>query len=421
VRRSERIDDRLNVPFQASKSPRRRFALRGALTRAGCGSGAASRRQRDRSAGSIGEPHEKESTMKKSLLSLALHSGAALAVSGVPIDAPEATAATAGTWELVWQDEFVGEQIDPRNWELESNCWGGGNQEQQCYTARLDRKRGANAFLADGLLHIVARREYRKGPATPEGTGRVMATLPYTSARLRTKHRREWTFGRFEIRAKLPRGQGSWPAIWMLPTDSPHGRWAASGEIDIMEAVNLGARSDAPGVADGTPETRVHGTLHYGRVAPGNVHSGTFHRLPDDASPADDFHVYALEWEEGEIRWYVDGTHYATQRAMHWWSQHEVDGSWIDAPRDAPFDRNSRYHLLLNLAVGGNWAGKVNEQGIDRKAYPQTFLIDYVRIYRCSVGRADGRGCATVGANARLVRPKAGDERPELAPRSIKP
>ena len=320
--------------------------------------------------------------------------------------------AESASWQLIWRDEFDGDVIDPRNWELESNCWGGGNAEQQCYTARLDRKRGANAFVEDGLLHILARREYRKGPANPEGTGRAMATLPYTSARLRTKHRREWTFGRFEIRAKLPGGQGSWPAIWMLPTDSVHGTWAASGEIDIMEAVNLGAPSDAPDLDDGRPETRVHGTLHYGRKPPGNVHSGAFHRLPAGASPVDDFHVYALEWEEDEIRWYVDGAHYATQRSNDWWSQREVGGEWVDAPVGAPFDRESKYHLLLNLAVGGNWAGKVNAKGIERKAYPQTFLVDYVRVYRCSSGRDDGHGCATVDAGAQLVRPKPGDERP---------
>jgi beta-glucanase (GH16 family) len=320
--------------------------------------------------------------------------------------------AKAAPWELVWRDEFDGDAIDPRKWQLESNCWGGGNQEQQCYTARLDRARGANAYVEDGLLHIVARREYRKGPADPEGRGRALATLPYTSARLRTRHRQEWTFGRFEIRARLPRGQGSWPAIWMLPTDSPHGTWAASGEIDIMEAVNLGTRTDAPDVDDGRPETRVHGTLHYGRKPSGNVHSGTFHRLPDGANPADDFHVYALEWDAGEIRWYVDGVHYATQRADDWWSQREVDGAWLDAPHGAPFDRASKYHLLLNLAVGGNWAGKVNDTGIDRKAYPQTFLVDWVRVYRCSVGADDGRGCASTDAAAVLVRPKPGDERP---------
>lgn len=322
-------------------------------------------------------------------------------------------AAAAGEgWTLAWQDEFVGDTLDLSKWDLEENCWGGGNHESQCYTRRRDRQPRANAFVRDGLLHIVARRERYTASASPEGGGKATATLPYTSARLRTKRRQEWTFGRFEIRARLPQGQGAWPAIWMLPTDSPYGAWASSGEIDIMEAVNLGTPSDEPGAAPGTPETRVHGTLHYGRTRPGNVYTGTSYRLPDGASPADGFHVYALEWEAGEIRWYVDGTHYATQRADGWWSQTRKGGRWIDAPAGAPFDAASKYHLLLNLAVGGDWAGKVNATGIDASAFPQAMLVDYVRVYRCKAGKPDGSGCATVGAEAKRVAPEPAQRRP---------
>lgn len=328
----------------------------------------------------------------------------ALLLTGGMAGAP-AGGAPAGQWRLVWQDEFDGDAIDPANWELEANCWGGGNAERQCYTHRKDGHRRANAFVADGLLHVVARKERYTGPASPNGRGSATATLPFTSARLRTRHRHEWTFGRFEIRAKLPRGQGSWPAIWMLPTDSPYGTWAASGEIDIMEAVNLGTVADDPEVPAGTPETRVHGTLHFGRPAPGNVHAGTSYRLHGGASPADDFHTYALEWEPGEIRWYVDGVHYATQRAEHWFSQSLQKGRWVDAPPGAPFDGASRYHLLINLAVGGHWAGQANHTGIDLDAYPQTLLVDHVRVYRCESARGDGSGCATRGEGARLVIP----------------
>ncbi len=316
------------------------------------------------------------------------------------------TSSPAG-WQLVWQDEFDGASIDPSKWELEDNCWGGGNHEQQCYTPRADAQPGANAFVRDGVLHIVARPERWSGPALPQGGGEATATLPYTSARLRTRNRQEWTFGRFEIRARLPAGQGAWPAIWMLPTESPYGRWAASGEIDIMEAVNLGTPSDMPGAAPGQRETRVHGTLHYGRPPPGNVHAGAWFTLPGGASPADDFHVYALEWEEGEIRWYVDDVHYATQRAEHWFSQRQdAHGIWIDAPAGAPFDAASKYHLLLNLAVGGNWAGKVNASGIDASVFPQTMQVDYVRVFRCGAGKGDGSGCATRDPAARLVIPR---------------
>lgn len=315
---------------------------------------------------------------------------------------------SSNEWVLVWSDEFDGDAIDPAKWELEANCWGGGNNERQCYTARKDGDKGANAFVKDGLLHIVARKEWFTGPSSQDGSGGSMATLPYTSARLRTKHRQEWTFGRFEIRAKLPRGQGTWPAVWMLPTDSPYGGWASSGEIDIMEAVNLGALSDEPGAPEGALENRVHGTLHYGRAWPGNVHSGTSYSLPGHANPADRFHLYALEWEAGEIRWYVDGVHYATQRETGWYSQYLVAGALVDAPVGAPFDHRSKFHLLINLAVGGDWAGQVNETGIDEAAFPQTLLVDYVRVYQCSGSPQTGAGCPVVGNRMKPVVPVEG-------------
>lgn len=304
---------------------------------------------------------------------------------------------SVASWELVWSDEFDGDEIDPAKWEHEINCWGGGNNEQQCYTDRP-----VNSFVADGVLTILAQREDFTGPNQPEGAGSGTATLPYTSARLRTKNLQEWTFGRFEIRAKLPHGQGTWPAVWMLPTDSPYGTWASSGEIDIMEAVNLKTQTVVDGVLQ-PPEARVHGTLHYGRLWPGNVSSGAEYTLPDNANPADDFHVYAIEWEENEIRWYVDDVHFATQRATGWYSQYLVDGVLTDAPFGAPFDAVSQYHLLLNLAVGGNWAGNVNNTGIDESVFPQTLQIDYVRVYQCSGSPATGAGCATVGENPKIV------------------
>ena len=167
----------------------------------------------------------------------------------------------------------------------------------------------------------------------------------------------------------------------MLPTDHDYGAWAASCEIDIMEAVNLKTPTDAPNAPDGKLEARVHGTLHYGGVWPENVYSGKSYELADGKNPADDFHVYAIEWQPGEIRWYVDDAHYATQTSETWYSQHhDENGNPITAPGNAPFDQ--RFHLLLNLAVGGNWAGKVNQRGIDESVFPQSLLIDYVRIYQ---------------------------------------
>ena len=294
-------------------------------------------------------------------------------------------------WMLVWSDEFDDDQISAERWEHEVNCWGGGNGEQQCYTASPD-----NAFVEGGQLHIVARNEPTSGPAVndddpgydPDDTS---ATLPYSSARLRTRNHGDWRFGRVEVRAKLPSGQGTWPAIWMLPTDTVYGAWAASGEIDIMEAVNLGVGGDQ----------RVYGTLHYGSYWPANVHSGAEYSLPDGVSPADDFHDYALEWEDGEIRWYVDDHHYATQIQDGWYTQYDQGGMMTIGEGAAPFDE--RFHLILNLAVGGAWAGNVNDGGVDASVFPQEMVVEYVRVYACADDPESGDGCDTIGDDYELV------------------
>lgn len=277
----------------------------------------------------------------------------------------------------MWQDEFDAGALDASRWTPEVNCWGGGNNEAQCYLSRAE-----NLWLDGGILNLRAIREDVRGPAvvddepsySPTDTS---GTGTFSSARVRSKNKGDWRYGRFEIRAKLPRGQGTWPAIWMLPTDNVYGTWAASGEIDIMEAVNLTVGG----------ERRVHGTLHFGDHWPNNVYAGNEYVLPCGANPADDFHVYAVEWEQGEIRWYVDGDHFATQTQDGWYSMADL------ADRSAPF--NQRFHLLLNLAVGGDWAANVNATGIDEAVFPQTLLVDYVRVYQCTRDPITGRGCAT--------------------------
>ncbi len=238
-----------------------------------------------------------------------------------------------GDWKLVWQDEFNGEAVDGSRWNFELGASGWGNNEWQNYTARSQ-----NAYILDSVLVIEARKENYEGSE-------------YTSARMTTKNKGDWLYGRFEIRAKLPFGQGIWPAIWMLPTDWEYGGWAASGEIDIMELV-------------GHEPSTVHGTLHYGDSWPGNVHTGTSFSL-DNGRFADEYHLFALEWEPGEMRWYVDGELYATQD--EWYSN--------SAPWPAPFDK--RFHILLNVAVGGNWPGYPDET----TQFPQRMYIDYVRVY----------------------------------------
>ncbi|WDE08221.1 family 16 glycosylhydrolase [Thalassomonas viridans] len=308
-------------------------------------------------------------------------------------------------WTLVWSDEFDGDSLDLSKWEHEVNCWGGGNGEQQCYTDRAE-----NTVVSDGKLNVIARREDFTGPDNVDGNLNSVTTLPYTSARLRTMNKGDWKYGRFEVKAKLPYGQGSWTGIWMLPTDWVYGGWAASGEIDIVEAVNLKTQSDEAGAVEGELEARVHGTLHYGKAWPENVYSGAEYKLPGGANPADDYHVYAVEWQQGEIRWYVDGVHYATQRESGWYSQYvDSDGDLINAPGSAPYDQ--AFHMLLNLAVGGAWAGNVNDTGIDESVFPQTLAIDYVRVYECSVSPETGAGCGTISQDAELVE---GHQPPEI-------
>ncbi|ATX76511.1 glycoside hydrolase family 16 protein [Reinekea forsetii] len=304
-------------------------------------------------------------------------------------------------WHKVWSDEFDAAEIDLSQWSFEQNCWGGGNGESQCYT-----NNAKNAYVEEGILKLVARRETVSGAAQNEDSAdydpALTVTKGYSSARLRTLNKGDWTYGRFEIRAKLPSGQGTWPAIWMLPTDYVYGGWAASGEIDIVEAVNLGTRSDAADAEDGERETRVHGSLHYGQAWPNNVHSGSSYRLPNGASPAEAFHRYAMEWQAGEIRWYVDDVHYATARSAGWYSQYQDQhAEWVNGPGTAPFDQ--AFHLILNLAVGGAWAGAVNQTGIDAAAFPQTLAVDYVRVYQCREDKINGRGCGASDSRAEVV------------------
>jgi beta-glucanase (GH16 family) len=241
-------------------------------------------------------------------------------------------------WKLVWSDEFEGTMLDYSKWEAEVNAFGGGNQELQLYT---DRKK--NLRVEEGHLVIEAHKD------KPDISGTVR---DYSSARIRSKHRGDWKYGRFEVRAKLPGGQGVWPAIWMLPTDEVYGTWAASGEIDIMEF-----KGQEPNI--------VHGTLHFGKQWPGNKYKTGQMKLKS-GNFTDDFHIFTLDWEEGVVRWYVDGDLYQTQKE---WSSG-------GGPFPAPFDQ--RFHLLLNLAVGGNFLGNPDAT----TPFPRQYLVDYVRVYQ---------------------------------------
>ncbi|MGG3562768.1 glycoside hydrolase family 16 protein [Neobacillus rhizosphaerae] len=242
-------------------------------------------------------------------------------------------------WNLVWEERFTGEKIDETNWNYTQGGWGFGNDELQYYTAREE-----NARIENNLLILEAKQEKYEG-------------MNYTSAKLTTKGKATWKYGRFEIRAKLPEGQGIWPAIWMMPEDMElYSGWPACGEIDIMELI---------GHQPGT----VYGTLHYGMP---HTYTGENYSLPGNKKFSEDFHIFTLDWEPDEFRWYVDGVLYAKQNK--WFSNHKETGS--EHPGFAPFDRP--FYLQVNLAVGGKWPGNPD----DSTCFPQKMEIDYIKVFQ---------------------------------------
>lgn len=239
-------------------------------------------------------------------------------------------------YELVWQDEFDKDGLpDETKWSYDVGGHGWGNGEYQYYTE------GKNCFVKDGKLVIEARKE-------PWG-GR-----DYTSCRLVSKGKGDWLYGKFEVRARLPKGLGNWPAIWMLPTDWEYGEWPISGEIDIMEHVGYDLNT-------------VHASIHTQSYNHCDNTQKTACRYVDGV--CEGFHVYTMEWLPDCIMAFVDGERYFTFRPA----------DYGDSPgyREWPFDR--RMHLILNLAIGGGWGAS---KGFDENAFPQQMLVDYVRVYQ---------------------------------------
>ncbi len=240
-------------------------------------------------------------------------------------------------YNLVWYDDFDNSEIDLNKWNFEigTGNWGWGNNETQYYTNSQE-----NAYIDNGILVIQALHENYGG-------------MSYTSARLTTKNKGDWMQGKLEIRASLPTGIGTWPAIWMLPTDWVYGGWPESGEIDIMEHV-------------GHNPNWIHGTIHtdeYNHMD-GTQLGGQIHI--DDVSS--NFHTYSIEWTDEYIKWYVDDVQFYS-----FYNDNQDDfATW-------PFNQN--FHLIINLAIGGTWGG---QQGIDNSAFPAQFKIDYVKVYEAS-------------------------------------
>lgn len=235
--------------------------------------------------------------------------------------------------ELMWQDEFEGSSIDMANWNHETGNNGWGNNELQNYTSS-----SANSYVSDGKLVIEAREESSGGS-------------DYSSARMTTQGKQEFVFGRIDIRAKLPKGQGVWPALWSLGANFGAVSWPACGEIDIMELVG-----HEPG--------KVHGTAHWGPEGQGfsNSYSDSFD-LENGANFDEEFHVFSLIWNTNTMSFLVDDNQFHTINSSN------VSGNY-------PF--NSPFFFIFNIAIGGNWPG--NPDGTT--VFPQRMYVDYIRIFQ---------------------------------------
>ncbi len=284
------------------------------------------------------------------LVGVCINGACAAAQTNNPQDPP-------AIWKLAWSDEFNGPNgsaVDPSKWVSESGGGGWGNNELEYYTSRLE-----NASQQDGNLVIKVLQE--------KHTGADGVTRNYTSARLKTLGKFSQTYGRFEARIKIPRGQGIWPAFWMLGDDidkpaSDKSGWPTCGEIDIMENI-------------GKEPALVHGTIH-GPGYSGEHGIGAPFALPGGEPFFADFHVYAVEWEPNVIRFYVDDHLYTTRTPA-------------DLPKGAKWVYDHPFFLLLNVAVGGYWPGNPDATSV----FPQAMLVDYVRVYE----RASSAPAASAG------------------------
>jgi beta-glucanase (GH16 family) len=238
-------------------------------------------------------------------------------------------------WSLVWSDEFNqpdGSSPDPTHWVFETGGGGWGNGELEYYTTRTN-----NARIVGGNLVIQAAQENYMGSS-------------YTSARLKTQGKWSWQYGRMEARIKIPRGQGIWPAFWMLGDNITNVGWPTCGEIDIMENI-------------GREPSLVHGTVHGPGYSGGNAIGGPA-ALPGNPTFADGYHLYAVEWTTNQIKWFVDGYQYFSVNSA-------------SLPAGASWVYTRPQFLLLNVAVGGAWPGYPDTNS----TFPQQMLVDYVRVY----------------------------------------
>ncbi len=252
----------------------------------------------------------------------------------IPVVQPKAPVVDEN-WQFestpMWQDEFATNGIpDATKWSYDIGGSGWGNNEQQYYTSE-------NASIVDGKLVILAKKQALSG-------------RQYTSSRMITRGSGDFKYGRFEVRAKLPRGRGTWPAIWLLSSDNNYGVWPTSGEIDIMEHV-------------GFDQNNVHSTIHCSAFNGSRGNQKTSSKIVSGAST--DFHNYRVDWTPYSIKGFVDDEQY-----FEYTNDNTGFTTW-------PFDQ--KFYLILNVAVGGNWGGA---QGIDDNAFPTGMEVDYVRVYK---------------------------------------
>ncbi|CAM3602756.1 MULTISPECIES: family 16 glycosylhydrolase [Paenibacillus] len=285
----------------------------------------------------------------------------------IPIGTPSNP--TIAGMNLIWQDEFNGTTLDNSKWNYETgyylnndpNTWGWGNSELQHYTNSAQ-----NVFVQDGKLNIRALNEPKSFPQDPNRYAQ------FSSGKINTKDHFSLKYGRVDFRAKLPTGNGIWPALWMLPQDNVYGTWASSGEIDVMEA-----RGRLPGVTSGA--------VHFGGQWPTNRHlSGEYH-FPEGQTFANDYHVYSVVWEEDNIKWYVDGKFFFKVTRDQWYSAAAPNNP--NAPFDQPF------YLIMNLAIGGTFDGGRTPDPSD---IPATMQVDYVRVYKEGDGGGQNPGSVPV-------------------------
>jgi beta-glucanase (GH16 family) len=236
---------------------------------------------------------------------------------------------------LVWGDEFQGSVVNESDWtfEIGNGNGGWGNNELQYY-----KSENTSIELGEYMV-IEAKEEPTNG-------------LNYSSSRLVTKNKKEFQYGRIDIRAALPQGQGLWPALWMLGANIDQASWPACGEIDIMELV-------------GNSPNQVHATVHYGSTFGNHQYHGGSTLTPNGGKFADNFHVFSLVWEENLLQFLVDDQLY-----------YEVDPSDMQGGQPYPF--NQDFFLVFNVAVGGNWPGNPDGSTV----FPQRMVVDYIRVFQ---------------------------------------